>query len=65
MTCAHQLVARGMGTDSSSPTGQMRPDSEALDELRGRGIEIEALPTDEAVHRCGELDLAARRPRCT
>ena len=44
---------------------QMRPDSEPLDELRERGIEIEALPTDEAVHRCGELDLAARRPRCT
>ena len=35
---------------------QMRPDSEALDELRERGIEIEALPTDEAVHRYGELD---------
>ena len=35
---------------------QMRPDSEALDELRKRGIEIEALPTDEAVHRYGELD---------
>jgi hypothetical protein len=35
---------------------QMRPDAEALDELRERGIEIEALPTDEAVHRYGELD---------
>ena len=36
--------------------GQMRPDSEALNELRQRGIEVEALPTDEAVHRYGELD---------
>jgi hypothetical protein len=36
--------------------GQMRPDSEALNGLRQRGIEVEALPTDEAVHRYGELD---------
>jgi hypothetical protein len=36
--------------------GQMRPDPEALDELRRRGIEVEALPTDEAVRRYGELD---------
>jgi hypothetical protein len=36
--------------------GQMRPDSEALDELRQRGVEVEALPTDEAVRRYGELD---------
>ena len=42
-----------MGTGAYA---QMRPDSEALDELRERGIEIEALPTDEAVHRYGELD---------
>ena len=45
--------------------GRMRPDPEALDELRRRGVEVEALPTDEAVRRYGELDLAARRPRCT
>jgi hypothetical protein len=36
--------------------GQMRPDSEALSELRRRGVEVEALPTDEAVRRYGELD---------
>jgi hypothetical protein len=36
--------------------GQMRPDSEALEELRQRGVEVEALPTDEAVRRYGELD---------
>jgi hypothetical protein len=36
--------------------GQMRPDSEALNELRQRGVEVEALPTDEAVRRYGELD---------
>jgi hypothetical protein len=36
--------------------GQMRPDSEALNKLRQRRIEVEALPTDEAVRRYGELD---------
>jgi hypothetical protein len=36
--------------------GQMRPDQDALDELRQRGVEVEALPTDEAVRRYGELD---------
>jgi hypothetical protein len=36
--------------------GQMRPDPDALDELRQRGVEVEALPTDEAVRRYGELD---------
>jgi hypothetical protein len=45
--------------------GQMRPDSEALNELRQRGIEVEALPTDEAVRRYGELDHGARQSRCT
>ena len=35
---------------------QMHPDPEALDQLRQRGVEVEALPTDEAVHRYGELD---------
>jgi hypothetical protein len=39
--------------------GQMRPDPDALNELRQRGVEVEALPTDEAVRRYGELD--ARR----
>ena len=36
--------------------GQLRPDPEALDELGRRGVEVEALPTDEAVRRYGELD---------
>jgi hypothetical protein len=36
--------------------GQMRPDPEALEQLRQRGVEVESLPTDEAVHRYCELD---------
>ena len=36
--------------------GQMRPDSGAVEQLRQRGVEVEALPTDEAVRRYGELD---------
>ena len=36
--------------------GQMRPDPEALEQLRQRGVEVEALPTGEAVRRYGELD---------
>jgi hypothetical protein len=36
--------------------GRMRPDPEALDQLRERGVEVEALPTGEAVRRYGELD---------
>jgi hypothetical protein len=36
--------------------GRMRPDPETLGQLRERGIEVEALPTDKAVHRYGELD---------
>ena len=36
--------------------GQMRPDPEALDQLRQRGVEVESLATDEAVRRYGELD---------
>jgi hypothetical protein len=35
---------------------QMRPDPAALEQLRQRGVEVEALPTDEAVRRYGELD---------
>jgi hypothetical protein len=38
--------------------GRMHPDTEALEELRERGIEVEALPTEEAVRRYGELDAA-------
>jgi hypothetical protein len=36
--------------------GQMRPDPDALEQLRRRGVEVEALPTAEAVRRYGELD---------
>jgi len=36
--------------------GQMHPDPEALEQLRQRGVEVEALPTEEAVRRYGELD---------
>jgi hypothetical protein len=36
--------------------GQMRPDAETLERLRQRGIEVEALPTEAAVRRFGELD---------
>ena len=36
--------------------GQMRPDPEAVEQLRQRGVEVETLPTNEAVRRYGELD---------
>jgi hypothetical protein len=36
--------------------GRMRPESETLERLRQRGVDVEALPTDEAVRRYGELD---------
>ena len=36
--------------------GRLRPDPETLERLRARGIEVEAMPTDEAVRRYGELD---------
>ena len=36
--------------------GRMRPEPEALRELGEKGIEAEALPTDRAVRRYGELD---------
>jgi hypothetical protein len=35
---------------------RMRPDPQALEQLRARGIEVEALPTADAVCRYGELD---------
>jgi hypothetical protein len=38
--------------------GRLRPDPDALEQLRERGIEVEALPTEEAVRRYGELDAA-------
>ena len=39
--------------------GRLRPDPVTLELLRQRGIEVEALPTDEAVRRLQELDPAA------
>lgn len=36
--------------------GRMRPDPDLLRELRERGIEVEVLPTAEAVARYNELD---------
>src|SRR5919198_6664346 len=43
----------GVGTGAY---GQLRPDPEALGELGRRGVEVEALPTDEAVRPYGEAD---------
>ncbi|MGH3040952.1 MAG: Mth938-like domain-containing protein [Gaiellaceae bacterium] len=39
--------------------GRLRPDPVTLELLRQRGIDVEALPTDEAVRRLQELDPAA------
>jgi hypothetical protein len=36
--------------------GQMRPDPGTLDALRARGVDVEVLPTAEAVRRYAELD---------
>jgi hypothetical protein len=36
--------------------GQLRPDPAVIEELRERGVEVEALPTAEAVRRYGERD---------
>ena len=36
--------------------GQMRPDPGTLETLRARGIQVDVLPTGEAVARYGELD---------
>jgi hypothetical protein len=41
----------GTGAD-----GRMEPDPDALERLRARGIEVEALPTAEAVERYAQLD---------
>jgi hypothetical protein len=35
---------------------QMRPDPEAIEQLRRQGVKVEALPTADAVRRYGELD---------
>jgi hypothetical protein len=36
--------------------GRLEPDGRTLEALRGRGIEVEVLPTAEAVERYCELD---------
>ena len=36
--------------------GRMRPDPGAIRELESRGIEVEAMPTHQAVRRYSELD---------
>ena len=43
----------GAGADA-----RMRPDPSVIDSLRDRGVEVEVLPTAEAVRRYGELDPA-------
>lgn len=43
----------GCGADA-----RMRPDPRTLDELRRRGIEVEVLPTPDAIHRFAECDPA-------
>jgi hypothetical protein len=47
-----QLII-GTGAD-----GQMIPDPRTMEVLRDRGVQVEVLPTDEAVERFGELDPA-------
>jgi hypothetical protein len=49
---AHLVI--GTGAD-----GRMQPDAGAIAELRANGVEVEALPTAEAVRRYGELNPAA------
>jgi hypothetical protein len=36
----------------------MQPDPRAIEQLRAREIEVESLPTPEAIERFGELDSA-------
>jgi hypothetical protein len=36
--------------------GRMRPDPGAVEALRARGVDVEVLPTGEAVERYAELD---------
>ena len=36
--------------------GRLRPDAAVIAELERRGVQVECLPTDEAVRRYGELD---------
>ena len=36
--------------------GELTPDPQTLERLRARGIDVEALPTADAVHRYLQLD---------
>jgi len=36
--------------------GRLQPPEAVLEELRARGVEVEAMPTADAVRRYGELD---------
>jgi hypothetical protein len=36
--------------------GRLEPPAAVLEELRARGVEVEAMPTADAVRRYGELD---------
>jgi hypothetical protein len=38
--------------------GRLQPPRAVLEELRARGVDVEAMPTAEAVRRYGELDPA-------
>jgi hypothetical protein len=46
-----QRLIVGTGAD-----GRLVPDTEALERLRARGVDVEALPTAEAVERYFQLD---------
>ena len=46
-----QTLVVGVGADR-----QMRPDPKAIEQLRARGVDVQILPTGQAVSRYGELD---------
>jgi hypothetical protein len=39
--------------------GRLRPDPDALEALKARGVTVEVMPTDEAVRRYAEMNPAA------
>jgi hypothetical protein len=49
-----ERLVLGTGAD-----GRLRPDPVTLELLRHRGVEVEALPTEDAVRRFSELNPAA------
>jgi hypothetical protein len=48
-----ERLVLGCGAD-----GRLHPDPAVIEALRRRGVEVEAMPTGEAVERYGELDPA-------